>query len=315
MPAAVDHHPRVLIAASILCFVTVGAALFTLEVPGLGIAHLIYLPVAFMAVATSARAGAAAGAFATLGYLALGLLSPRLGDVKLLTVSTAVIAVTSIGFGALIGWIADGKRKLLVQLHELAQRDFLTGLLNLRAFEKSLTARCESTSPFALLLADLDGLKAVNDSEGHHAGNVLLRNVADALLEELPDGAEAARVGGDEFALLFPGMAAPRDAEATARRVERRLERRGLWVSLGWAAYPADALTAVELFRCADQRLYSSKLERVAAKGDSKVATLRPVEPPPVLSSASPLLAAAGRSADAASTTGPRSAASTRPTG
>jgi len=55
MPAAADRHPRALIAASILCFVTVGVALFVLEVPGLGIAHLIYFPVAFMALATSAR--------------------------------------------------------------------------------------------------------------------------------------------------------------------------------------------------------------------------------------------------------------------
>ena len=307
MPAAVDHHPRLLIVASIVCFLTVGAALFTLEVPGLGIAHFIYLPVAFMALATSARAGAWAGAFATLGYLGLGLLSPRFDDVKLLTVSTAVIAVTSIGFGALIGWIADSKRKLVVQLHALAKRDFLTGLLNLRAFEESLAASCESASPFALLLADLDGLKSVNDKEGHHAGNLLLRKVAEELAAELRDGEEAARVGGDEFALLLPGLASPELAETTARRLERRLERRGLWLSFGWAVYPADASAAVELFRRADQRLYSSKLAR--AGGARQHSGPRPAGPLPRLRLASDPPSDAQLPATASATTLPTAGA------
>jgi diguanylate cyclase (GGDEF)-like protein len=268
MPAAAALHPRLLTIVSIVCFVSVGAALLLLEVPGLGIAHLIYLPVAFMALAaTSARAGAVAGICATLGYLALGMLNPRLRSPELLTVSTAVIAMTSVAFGALIGWFAASNRRLVRQLHEVAQRDFLTGLLNMRAFEESLSARCEAPQPFALLLADLDGLKAVNDRDGHHAGNLLLRRVADALAEELREGDEAARVGGDEFGLIFQAMPSPDEAEATARRLERRLERRGLWLSFGWAVYPADATKAIELFRRADQRLYSSKLERAEQQG------------------------------------------------
>jgi diguanylate cyclase (GGDEF)-like protein len=195
----------------------------------------------------------------------LSVESPRLGDAKLLTVSTAVIAVTSIAFGALLGWTAESKRNLVAQLHELAQRDFLTGLLNMRAFDESLAARTASPAPFALVLADLDGLKVVNDRDGHHAGNVLLRRVSEALREEIRGDDEAARVGGDEFAVLLNGVAAPADAEATARRLERRLERRGIWLSFGWAVYPADASTAVELFRRADERLYSSKVGRAGA--------------------------------------------------
>jgi diguanylate cyclase (GGDEF)-like protein len=285
MPAAVAHHPRLLKAASIVCFLSVGAALFWVEVPGLGIAHLIYLPVAFMALATSPRAGGLAGLSGTLGYLALGVLSPRLGSPEVLTVSTLVIAMTSIAFGVLIGWFSASNRRLMAQMHELAKRDFLTGLLNMRAFEDSLAARCERPHPFAVLLADLDGLKVVNDGEGHHAGNVLLRRAADALTEDLRDEDDAARVGGDEFALIVGAMAAPDDAEATARRLERRLERRGLWLSFGWAVYPADATNAVELFRRADQRLYSSKLaratgrERTAPAPATKLASAAPVTP------------------------------------
>jgi diguanylate cyclase (GGDEF)-like protein len=282
MPAAVAHHPRLLKIASILCFLSVGAALFLLEVPGLGIAHLIYLPVAFMALATSARAGAVAGLCGTLGYLALGVLNPGLRSPEMLTISTAVIAVTSIAFGGLIGWFAASNRRLVAKLHEVAQRDFLTGLLNMRAFEESLAARCASPGPFALLLAYLDGLKAVNDRDGHHAGNLLLRRVADALLEELRPGDQGARVGGDEFALLFQATPAPGEAEAIARRLERRLERRGLWVSFGWAVYPADATKAIELFRCADERLYSSKLER-RRRGPELVTAQEPLPPPPRL--------------------------------
>jgi diguanylate cyclase (GGDEF)-like protein len=267
MPAAVTHHPRLLRIASILCFLSVGAALFWLEVPGLGIPHLIYLPVALMALATSARAGAVAGICGTLGYLALGVLNPQLRSPELLTVSTAMIALTSVAFGTLIGWFAASNRRLVGQLHEVAQRDFLTGLLNMRAFEEVLAARAAMPSPFALLLADLDGLKEVNDRDGHHAGNLLLRRVADALKQELREGDEAARVGGDEFALILPALPSPDEAEATARRLERRLERRGLWLSFGWAVYPADATRAIELYRRADQRLYSSKLDRAARQG------------------------------------------------
>jgi diguanylate cyclase (GGDEF)-like protein len=279
VPAAVAHHPRLLKIASVVCFLSVGVALFWFEVPGLGIPHLIYLPVALMALATSARAGAVAGICGTLGYLALGVLNPQLRSPELLTVSPAVIALTSVAFGMLIGWFAASNRRLVGQLHEVAQRDFLTGLLNMRAFEDALAERAASPSPFALLLADLDGLKEINDRDGHHAGNLLIRRVADGLREELGEGHVAARVGGDEFALILPALPSPDQAEATAGQLERRLERRGLWLSFGWAVYPADATKAIELFRCADQRLYSSKLERAARQGTVS-RRQRPLHPP-----------------------------------
>ena len=140
----------------------------------------------------------------------------------------------------------------------MAERDFLTGILNTRVFDEALARRCAAGRPFVLLLGDMDNLKAVNDTHGHSAGNSELRRLADALGEVTGDGDELARVGGDEFALLT--NAGLPDAERLCTRLRDTLAAQDLHMTFGWAALPEDGVAPLELFRKADDRLYAAKL-------------------------------------------------------
>lgn len=89
------------------------------------------------------------------------------------------------------------------ELDIAARRDALTGIANRRAFDEILSATCGG--PFALLMLDLDGFKAVNDRLGHAAGDDLLRQVAERLSSVVRSDDTLARLGGDEFAVIIPG--------------------------------------------------------------------------------------------------------------
>src|SRR5262249_20769938 len=122
-------------------------------------------------------------------------------------------------------------------------------------FEAALTERLETGAPFALVLADVDGLKAVNDSDGHAAGNDYLRRLAGVLREETAPGDTVARIGGDEVAGLTTG-----DGEAAGRRLRDAIAQRGLGASVGWATHPDEVADRLSLFHTADKRLYEGKL-------------------------------------------------------
>ena len=94
-----------------------------------------------------------------------------------------VLTYTSIG--ALIGWFAAHDRELVTRLQLLAERDYLTGLPNTRAFEAAVQRRLALKRPFTLLLGDMDGLKQINDHHGHAEGNDALRRLAE-MLEQRP---------------------------------------------------------------------------------------------------------------------------------
>ena len=112
-------------------------------------------------------------------------------------------------------------------------------------------------APRLYLLGDMDGLKTVNDTHGHTAGNSELRRLADALGRGLGPNDELARVGGDEFALLTDAGAD--DAPALCARLRERLAGQNLYMTFGWAALPHDGIAPLELFRKADDRLYAAK--------------------------------------------------------
>ena len=147
-----------------------------------------------------------------------------------------------------------------------ASHDSLTGLLNRRSFDELLV---QSTSrsvrygwPFALVLIDVDRFKALNDRMGHEGGDRLLRAVGAELRRSLRAGDVAARMGGDEFALIL----AKGDGELVIALLQRlesavrdALQGETTSFSAGLAMAPLDATDTTELYRLADRRLYEAK--------------------------------------------------------
>ncbi len=159
-------------------------------------------------------------------------------------------------------------RLTIDRLRAEADQDFLTGLANRRRFRKALGLEVERWRrykvPCALLLLDIDHMKRVNDTHGHPAGDRVIRAVADVLVELSRDNDTAARLGGEEFALLLAGTGSEK-AVAAAERVRAALAERPLpevgcvTVSLGVASCPSNALTERELFTASDSALYCAK--------------------------------------------------------
>jgi diguanylate cyclase (GGDEF)-like protein len=110
------------------------------------------------------------------------------------------------------------------EAEELAATDTLTGLKNRRAMDHYLARYLKAGKPFTLMNMDLDFFKAVNDTMGHAAGDHVLLHVADVLREETRDDDVVARVGGDEFVILFRGLERVGRLEDIAARLIERLE-------------------------------------------------------------------------------------------
>jgi diguanylate cyclase (GGDEF)-like protein len=150
-------------------------------------------------------------------------------------------------------------RRLALTLEE-ARRDPLTELGNHRAFhehlESALRRAVERDGQLSLVLMDLDEFKRVNDTDGHLAGDAVLRRLARTLSEQSRARENPFRVGGDEFALVVEGEAA-----AGLRVAERVRNAIGdaMTVSAGVATFPEDALTKDELVHKADLALYAAK--------------------------------------------------------
>ena len=156
-------------------------------------------------------------------------------------------------------------------LRHLAATDALTGLANYRRLSEKLDSeikRSERTSrSFAVLIFDLNGMKRINDSYGHLAGNRSLCRLADIFRFSCRSIDTAARYGGDEFAIILPETTAA-EAETVGRRICERLaddrEEPVLSVSVGVAIYPDDGTSIESLFQAADLALYRMKQPRTA---------------------------------------------------
>ncbi len=162
--------------------------------------------------------------------------------------------------------------RLRVELADLVVRDAVTGLHNRRFAEQNLPevlARCVSKRvPMSIAMIDVDHFKNVNDTHGHPVGDRVLREVARAMLEEVP-ASMIARIGGEEFLILLAGLSSDRafahteklrDACARASVSTREGEVR-VTVSAGIATTRDGALSVEALMEAADAALYRAKRE------------------------------------------------------
>jgi diguanylate cyclase (GGDEF)-like protein len=152
------------------------------------------------------------------------------------------------------------------QLAHDAAHDGLTGLLNRRSFDRKLAQAVAGAVRygwnFALVLIDLDGLKAINDEHGHGVGDDVLRAVGEQLVGSVRRGDTAARLGGDEFGLVVMESDAADVRELLARvttAVNHALTGLVVTLSSGTAVVPDDGSEPEDLYRLADERLYRSK--------------------------------------------------------
>jgi diguanylate cyclase (GGDEF)-like protein len=256
--AALVNNRRLVLALAAAAYATVLTAFIVFEHGGLGLAHFFYVPICLVALVSDAFWGALAGALAT-GLYALGVVvAPHVKDTHALPEWTGIRLVTFALVGALVGWYASSNRTLIGRLREHALQDFLTGLGNARVFDETLARRCANGHPFTLVLADMDDLKRVNDAHGHEAGNDALRRVAEVLRDYTSPRDCVARVGGDEFAILT--ALTLEQTAVMCSRVSHALAPDELHLSFGTTAFPQDGTAAVELFRKADDRLFTAKL-------------------------------------------------------
>ena len=262
----------------------------------------VWLSLALTCGIVSLRAGNPLARYYVLAFCALmvpatlilpsnfGLVAPPVYNPELLTLLGGTLEALLLAFALAhkLRLLAREKEFAVRRLNQsiiLAHTDHLTGIANRHAFDQQLALRYaaergggDGEDGLALLLIDLDGLKVVNDRDGHARGDALLRDFAQGLKEMLRDGVGVYRLGGDEFTIL----AARRDVAgllAALRRLEGVLRRQRYphaGASVGWAT-AAEAASSDDMLALADERMYEHKNSRRRARaGDAPAAPADP---------------------------------------
>jgi diguanylate cyclase (GGDEF)-like protein len=235
---------------------------------------VFFYPVVAVAVALTVGgwAAMAVAAVASLAYLGISWLDPNLtsfkpGDLLRIALNAGSIFVLAY----LAGVFASGERRLRGTIERLWRIDHMTGLIRREelgfTLEQEVQRSRRSERAFCLLMCDLDGLKAINDTSGHERGDAVLRGVGIAIRRSIRAVDSAYRYGGDEFVVLLPETEY-RGAYLVAEKIRLGVEELGLaapaadlltTISIGLVSYPEDGISADELLLAADRAMYHAK--------------------------------------------------------
>lgn len=164
---------------------------------------------------------------------------------------------------------------ILDGLCEVSSRDALTGLANRRQFEVAISREVDRVArigePALLLVVDIDHFKSVNDTYGHATGDIVIKAVADTLLDCVRPMDTVARIGGEEFAIILPNCP-PAFGQTVAERIRQKVAARpvaviggqqlSITISIGGAFAPQWVRSSATLWsERADQQLYRAKSE------------------------------------------------------
>lgn len=172
-----------------------------------------------------------------------------------------VIGTTSLA--VLLGYLFDKQVKMRSRLEVLAVTDGLTLLYNHRYFMQQISLEMKRTqrfeNSFGVVILDIDNFKKYNDTNGHLAGDDILRIVAQAVRFTARETDIVARYGGEEFIVLAQGSSKEQTI-ALGERIRERLEHTTpVTVSVGIATFPEDGKTVNDLITAADQAMYHAK--------------------------------------------------------
>src|SRR3954469_981581 len=241
---------------------------------------MLVLPMLYVAYFFPPRYAWFLGAIEVGSYASPLVTSPAGGH--LLAARTLAYAVAYIGLCATIQFLKARLVEAERPQREMAHQDPLTGLANRRAFDEALAAvlagaagdrgdarRAGDAAPrFALLLADVDWFKQINDRFGHTTGDRVLRELAAHASAEVRGGDCLARIGGDELAVVAPGAgpgAARRLAESLRAAAAQVIPAEGadpVSLTVSFAVYPDDGSDRAALMRALDRDLHAGKVAR-----------------------------------------------------
>jgi len=222
-----------------------------------------FAPVAFTAWYAGKRSGVAISLLASLVWLNADFGAGHLYSHWSIPFWNALVRFIFLGFNALL---LDAFHQQLEAANLLARIDPLTGLLNLREFDRQLNLMIsdhQNNAPFAIVYIDLDNFKNINDTYGHMEGDRQLRAVAEALAAPLHPADILARIGGDEFALLLPNT----DTQSVRTLLEKSreqlsgidLEKAKITCSYGAMIFLHPPSSSDEAMRLADHLMYLAK--------------------------------------------------------
>lgn len=194
----------------------------------------------------------------------------REGGIKDLIMTISMIPGTSKSVASMVD--ITQRKRVEEQLKYLSLHDPLTGLYNRTYFDQEMSrlALCRST-PLSLIICDVDGLKLVNDTLGHEAGDELLVAASKVIRDSFRQGDVASRIGGDEFAVLLTNQEA-NTVEGASRRIREAIEHYNeqnngvpLCMSIGFADSSHSPSGLSNLFEEADKNMYNDKIRNRAS--------------------------------------------------